>query len=61
MKTINQKDYGLIEIDDSESDIVQISNSQIGFGGLKNFELIQIERENLQELINELEKCLTTK
>ena len=50
---IKQEKYGLIEVDNTENDIVIISNKQ------KNeFNLIQIERSNIKKLINILKKEL---
>jgi hypothetical protein len=46
MEYIGQKHYGLIEVDNSEKDIVVISCKQ-----KIEFNVIQIEREKLIELI----------
>lgn len=53
MKTIKQKHYPKLEIDCSEKDIIQI-----WMDGYSN--VIQIERENIQKLIDVLKTCITT-
>lgn len=50
---VSQTHYGLLEIDDKEKDIVQVFNHQE-----RGMEVIQIERDKLQEFINQLENCL---
>lgn len=55
MIKINQKHYGLIGIDTTERDIVQIFNWQ---GAM---DVVQIERENLPELIAILQAEVTKK
>ncbi len=49
MKILKQKHYGDIEVDDREVDIIEICNYQ---GRETN--IIQVERENIQQLIDML-------
>lgn len=51
---ITQKDYGVIEIDNTESDIVMITMKE-----KSELNIIQIERENIPALISELQKSQT--
>jgi hypothetical protein len=51
MKTIKQKHYPKLEIDSTEKDIIQI-----WMNGKEDSNVIQIERENLQAIINILNK-----
>lgn len=51
MTTIDQKNYGKIEIDNSEADIVQIFMSNNKEPGC---EVVQIERENIWAVIEAL-------
>lgn len=51
MQPIEQTYYGKIEVVDTEPDIVQICNFQ-----MHENNVVQIERENLPELIKQLQK-----
>lgn len=48
---IKQKNYGNIEVDNSEKDIVQIINNE------SDPQIISIERDKIDELIKALEHC----
>ncbi len=51
MKIISQRHYPKLEIDTREKEIVQIH-----MNGKEDFNTIQVERKNLQKLINILKK-----
>jgi L-rhamnose mutarotase len=54
-----QKVYGMIEVDNSQEDIVQIWNKQVNKKeGDSTVELVQVEKKNVPWLINMLQSTL---
>lgn len=57
---IKQNHYGLIDIDNTEKDIVQIWMTEVNPRNLRTeSNVIQLERNNISTLIGLLSKCIT--